>query len=75
MDFQLEIQTSIQGFNAKVKSKATIHSLGGRFKAIFMQWKVMKKTDEQVLEIISKKTGSSGYGQKQASLSSMWFTK
>ena len=34
MSFQLEVQTSIQCVTAKVKIKATLHSLGGKFKAI-----------------------------------------
>ena len=43
VDFQLEVQTSIWDVTVKVKIKATIHSLGGRFKEICTQLKVMGK--------------------------------
>ena len=49
MDFQLELQTSIRDVTAKLKIKATLHILGGRFKVICTKWKVMGKTDKQVL--------------------------
>ena len=45
MDFQIEVKTSIWYVTAKVKSKVTICSLGGRFKLICNQWKAMGKTD------------------------------
>ena len=51
MGFQLEVQTSIQEVTAKVKIKATLNSLGGRFESICTQWKVVGKIDKQVLEI------------------------
>ena len=44
MDFQLEVKTSIRDITVKVKIKATLHRLGGRFKAIYTQSKVMGKT-------------------------------
>ena len=57
MDFQLEVQTSIRDITVKVKIKATLHRLGGRFKEICTQSKVTGKTQEQVLEMISKIQG------------------
>ena len=57
LDFQLELQTTIWDITTKLKTKATLHSLGGQFKAFVTQWKVMKKTEKQVLEILLKKTG------------------
>ena len=44
MDFQLEVKTSIRDITVKVKIKATLHRLGGRFKAIYTHSKVMGKT-------------------------------
>ena len=49
MDIQLEIQTSIRNVTTKVKIKATFHILGGQFKVICKQCKVMGKTDEKLL--------------------------
>ena len=51
MAFQLEVQIYIRDVTEKVKIKATLHSLGGRFEAICTQWKVVGKIDKQVLEI------------------------
>ena len=65
MAFQLDVQIIIRDVTAKLKSKVSLHSLGGKFKALCMQWKVMVKIDEQVLQMISKKTGSSGSGRKK----------
>ena len=73
--FQLEVKTSIRGVNVKLKIKGTLYRIGERFKAICTQWKVVGKIYQQVLEMISKNTGSSGSGGKQAYLSSMWVTK
>lgn len=51
MAFQLEVQIYIRDVTEKVKIKATLHSLGGRFESICTQWKVVGKIDKQVLEI------------------------
>ena len=51
MAFQLEVQIYIRDVTEKVKIKATLHRLGGRFESICTQWKVVGKIDKQVLEI------------------------
>ena len=45
MNSQLEAQTSIWDVTEKLKSKATLHSLSGKFKAICKQCKLMVKID------------------------------
>ena len=54
MAFQLEVQIYIRDVTEKVRIKATLHSRGGRFEEICTQWKVVRKIDKQVLEIVLK---------------------
>ena len=68
--FQLEIEAGLREASSKQsKSRATIHSLGSRFKKIHDQWKKDKGiSDEEVDKLVNSKVDGGRPPQRQSSL-------